>query len=61
MKTGLIFHGQASTWAVVKRIQIPLFTAQVPSLSVAARQFSTCSQLNGAKAAFGEISSILED
>merc|ERR1711884_892816 len=34
---------------------------QVPSLSVAARQLSTSSQLNGAKAASGEISSILED
>merc|ERR1712183_1080413 len=34
---------------------------QVPALSVAARQLSTSSQLNGAKAASGEISSILED
>merc|ERR1712088_583745 len=34
---------------------------QVPALSVAARQLSTSSQLNGAKAAYGEISSILED
>merc|ERR1712201_4809 len=34
---------------------------QVPTLSVAARQLSTSSQLNGAKAASGEISSILED
>merc|ERR1711981_632628 len=34
---------------------------QVPSLSVAARQLSTSSQLNGAKAASGEISSILEE
>merc|ERR1712130_458810 len=34
---------------------------QVPSLSVAARQLSTSSQLNGAKATSGEISSILED
>merc|ERR1711872_86521 len=34
---------------------------QVPSLSVAARQLSTSSQLNGAKAESGEISSILED
>jgi len=34
---------------------------QVPSLAVAARQLSTSSQLNGAKAASGEISSILED
>merc|ERR1712117_971871 len=34
---------------------------QVPTLSVAARQFSTSSQLNGAKAASGEISSILEE
>merc|ERR1712203_387505 len=30
---------------------------QVPALSVAARQLSTSSQLNGAKAASGEISS----
>merc|ERR1711881_434674 len=34
---------------------------QVPSLSVAARQLSTSSQLNGAKAGSAEISSILED
>jgi F-type H+-transporting ATPase subunit alpha len=34
---------------------------QVPALSVAARQLSTSSQLNGAKAASGEISSILEE
>merc|ERR1739838_83672 len=34
---------------------------QVPTLSVAARQLSTSSQLNGAKAASGEISSILEE
>merc|ERR1711862_864242 len=34
---------------------------QVPTLSFAARQLSTSSQLNGAKAASGEISSILED
>merc|ERR1711872_99429 len=34
---------------------------QVPTLSVAARQLSTSSQLNGAKAGAGEISSILED
>merc|ERR1711930_23653 len=36
-------------------------TKQVPALSVAARQLSTSSQLNGAKAASGEISSILEE
>jgi len=34
---------------------------QVPALAVAARQLSTSSQLNGAKAASGEISSILEE
>merc|ERR1712128_282970 len=34
---------------------------QVPTLAVAARQLSTSSQLNGAKAASGEISSILEE
>merc|ERR1711994_689239 len=34
---------------------------QVPALSVAARQLSTSSQLNGAKAASAEISSILEE
>merc|ERR1711970_1590777 len=34
---------------------------QVPALAVAARQLSTNSQLNAAKAASGEISSILED
>merc|ERR1711981_588107 len=34
---------------------------QVPALSVAARQLSTSSQLNGAKAASGEISFILEE
>merc|ERR1712013_111224 len=34
---------------------------QVPTLSVAARQLSTSSQLNGSEAASGEISSILED
>merc|ERR1712165_660265 len=34
---------------------------QVPALSVAARQLSTSSQLNGAKAALSEISSILEE
>merc|ERR1712233_167288 len=36
-------------------------TKQVPTMSVAARQFSTSSQLAGAKAASGEISSILEE
>merc|ERR1739847_84603 len=36
-------------------------TKQVPSLSVAARQLSTSSKLDGAKASSGEISSILED
>merc|ERR1711892_884539 len=34
---------------------------QVPTLAVAARQLSTSSKLNGAKAASGEISSILEE
>merc|ERR1712179_402136 len=34
---------------------------QVPALSVAARQLSTSSQLNGAKAASGEVSAILEE
>merc|ERR1712179_825789 len=34
---------------------------QVPALSVAARQLSTSQKLNGAKAASGEISSILEE
>merc|ERR1712076_60015 len=34
---------------------------QAPTMSVAARQLSTSSQLNGAKAASGEISSILEE
>jgi len=36
-------------------------TKQAPTLAVAARQLSTSSQLNGAKAASGEISSILEE
>jgi len=36
-------------------------TKQVPSLSVAARQLSTSSKLDGAKASSGEISSILEE
>merc|ERR1712002_1004116 len=36
-------------------------TKQAPTLSVAARQLSTSSQLNGAKAGSGEISSILEE
>merc|ERR1712183_549684 len=36
-------------------------TKQAPALAVAARQLSTSSQLNGAKAASGEISSILEE
>merc|ERR1712223_1574483 len=36
-------------------------TKQVPSLSVAARQLSTSSKLDGAKAGAGEISSILEE
>merc|ERR1711899_122919 len=34
---------------------------QVPALAVAARQLSTNSQLNAAKAGSGEISSILEE
>merc|ERR1712183_401095 len=38
-----------------------MVSKQVPALSVAARQLSTSSQLNGAKAASGEISSILEE
>merc|ERR1739846_95460 len=36
-------------------------TKQAPTLAVAARQLSTSSQLNGAKAASGEVSSILEE
>merc|ERR1712183_58597 len=36
-------------------------TKQAPTLAVAARQLSTSSQLNGAKAGAGEISSILEE
>merc|ERR1712183_979029 len=38
-----------------------MMAQQVPTLAVAARQLSTSSQLNGAKAASGEISSILEE
>merc|ERR1712183_732335 len=38
-----------------------MMAQQVPALAVAARQLSTSSQLNGAKAASGEISSILEE
>merc|ERR1712183_955056 len=38
-----------------------MVSKQVPALSVAARQLSTSSQLNGAKASSGEISSILEE
>merc|ERR1712215_53065 len=41
-----------------KAAQLP---KQAPTLAVAARQLSTSSQLNGAKAASGEISSILEE
>merc|ERR1712061_206233 len=36
-------------------------TKQVPTISVAARQFSTSQKVDAAKAASGEISSILED
>jgi len=38
-----------------------MMAQQVPALAVAARQLSTSSQLNAAKAASGEISSILEE
>merc|ERR1712184_178446 len=37
------------------------FTKQVPTLSVAARQFSTSQKVDAAKAGAGEISSILEE